>query len=191
MVLYIKNMMCIRCTMLVKMILKDMKLEYVSVDLGIVELVHPVTEVQKDKMKEILKLWDLALIEDHNEILVEKIKHLVINMIHNNVAISSIKTSYYLSQYLGYNYTYLANVFSQLMGISLRDFIISKKIEKAKTMMFEGLTVTEIAWRLNYSSVAHLSNQFTKVTGFSPSQFKKNSGKNAIPLEQICMLEAV
>jgi AraC-like DNA-binding protein len=192
MVIHIKNMVCVRCKMLVKKTLDEMELQYNKIELGAVELKHPITKPQKDILKNILKLWGLIVIEGHNEILVEKIKHGIINMIHNDATICSVKTSSYLSHYLNYNYTYLANVFSEETGVCLRDFIIAHKIEKAKEMLiYEGLTVTEIAWKLNYSSVAHLSNQFTKVTGLSPSQFKKNTGKLFIPLEEIGIMEAV
>lgn len=192
MVIHIKNMVCVRCKMLVKKILDDMELEYTLVELGVVELKQPISKPQRESLKDILKIWGLGLIEDHKVILVEKIKNSIINMIRNDDIISSLKTSHYLSHYLKYNYTYLANVFSQETGICLRDFIIAHKIEKVKEMLiYEGLTVTEVAWKLKYSSVAHLSNQFNKVTGLSPSQFKRNTGKLFIPLEQIGMLEAV
>ncbi|MEO6729866.1 MAG: AraC family transcriptional regulator [Ferruginibacter sp.] len=191
-ILHIKNMVCERCKMVVCKVLDDLELEYTKVELGLVEFKQVITPGQRDSLKKILSFWGLSITEDHNEILVEKIKHSVINMIHNDPAISSIKTSYYLSHYLNYNYTYLANVFSQETGTCLRDFIIAHKIERAKEMLvYEGLTVTEIAWKLNYSSVAHLSNQFNKITGFSPSQFKKNPGKSFIPFEQMAILEAV
>ena len=169
-----------------------MELEYTLVELGVVELKQPISKPQRESLKDILNIWGLGLIEDHKVILVEKIKNSIINMIRNDDIISSLKTSHYLSHYLKYNYTYLANVFSQETGICLRDFIIAHKIEKVKEMLiYEGLTVTEVAWKLKYSSVAHLSNQFNKVTGLSPSQFKRNTGKLFIPLEQIGMLEAV
>ena len=192
MVIRIKNMVCVRCMMLVEKILVDMELPFNKVELGLVELKQPITKPQKDILKNVLKIWGLFLVEDNKEILVEKIKNSIINMIHNDASICSVKTSRYLSHYLNYNYTYLANVFSEETGICLRNFIIAHKIEKAKEMLiYEGLTVTETAWKLNYSSVAHLSKQFTKVTGLSPSQFKKNTCRLFIPLEEIGMLEAV
>jgi AraC-like DNA-binding protein len=185
-------MVCVRCKMLVKKILDDMQLEYTKIELGVIELKQLISKSQKDSLKEILNIWGLVLIEDNKEILVEKIKNSIINMIRNDAIICSIKTSHYLSHYLNYNYTYLANVFSEETGVCLSDYIIAHKIEKAKEMLiFEGLTVSEIAWKLNYSSVSHLSNQFNKITGLRPSQFKKNTGKLFTPLEQIGMLEAV
>lgn len=178
--------------MLVKKVLAEIGLESVSIELGVVELKTPLTTEYATVLKERLASWDLEMIEDHKEILVEKIKRTVIDMIRNDANISAYKTSHYLSHYLKYNYTYLANVFSQETGICLTDYIIAHKIEMAKEMLvYEGLTVTEIAWKLNYSSVAHLSNQFNKVTGYRPSQFKKNTDKLFVPLEHIGMLEAV
>ncbi|MBC7887732.1 MAG: AraC family transcriptional regulator [Ferruginibacter sp.] len=192
MVIHIKNMVCVRCKMLVKKILDDMELPYHKIELGEVELKNPVTKPQKEILKDLLKIWGLVLIEDGKEILVAKIKSSIINMVHNDATMSPLKISHYLSHYLNYNYTYLANVFSRETGICLRDFIIAHKIERAKGLLiYEGFTVTEIAWKLNYSSVAHLSNQFNKITGLTPSQFKKNTGKPLIPLEEIGMLEAV
>lgn len=189
MIIHIKNMVCLRCKMLVKKMLDDLELQYHKVELGMVELCRPITQQERDSLKTLLKIWGLYLIEDNKEMLVEKIKNSIINMIHSDVS-SALKTSRYLSHYLNYNYTYLANVFSEETGICLRDFIIAHKIEKAKEMLvYDGLTVTEIAWKLNYCSVAHLSNQFTRITGFSPSQFKKNTGKTFIPLEEIGLLE--
>jgi AraC-like DNA-binding protein len=167
-------------------------LQYNMIELGVVELKQPLANHQKDSLRNKLKFWGLVLIEDNNEILVEKIKHSLIEMIENNAVLCSLKTSRYLSHYLNYNYTYLANVFSGVTGTCLRHFIITHKIEKAKEMLIcERLTVTEIAWKLNYSSVAHLSNQFNKITGFSPSQFKKNSIKGFIQPEKIGIMEAV
>lgn len=192
MILHIKNMVCLRCKMLVKKILDDMQLPFDSIELGAVELKHTLTPTEKEHLKDTLALWGLQLIDNNKEILVEKIKNSIIQLIRNDNNISSAKTSRYLSKYLNYNYTYLANVFSQETGVCLSDFIIAHKIEKAKEMLiYEGLTVSEIAWKLNYSSVAHLSNQFNKITGLRPSQFKKNPAHLSIPLEQIGLLEAV
>lgn len=192
MILHIKNMVCLRCKMLVKKILDDMQLPFNSIELGVVDLKHALTVSDKEKLKDTLALWGLQLIDNNKEILVEKIKNSIIQLIRNDNNISSAKTSEYLSKYLNYNYTYLANVFSQETGVCLSDFIIAHKIEKAKEMLiYEGLTVSEIAWKLNYSSVAHLSNQFNKITGLRPTQFKKNSVKISVPLEQIGLLVAV
>ncbi|MEP7319882.1 MAG: AraC family transcriptional regulator [Panacibacter sp.] len=188
--IYIKNMVCIRCNMLVRKILDDMSVEYWKVDLGLAELKQPINRQQKELLKTTLQIWGLELLEDSKEVLIEKIKNSVIKMIRDDNAVSPVKTSHYLSRYLHYNYTYLANIFSQETGICLSDYIIAHKIEKAKEMlMYENLTVSEIAWKLNYSSVAHLSNQFVKVTGVRPSQFKKSRQSLLTPLEHVGMME--
>lgn len=191
-VLYLKNIDGIGYRLQAKKILDKMGIAYVNIDLRSIELLEPLSANQLQNLKDILKVCGVEIMEDHKEILVEKIKSSVIEMVKDNSCISALKTSYYLSKYLKYNYTYLANVFSQFTGICLTDFIIAQKIEKAKEMLvYEELSVTEIAWKLNYSSVAHLSNQFTKVTGLRPSQFKKIN-RNALNIfEQNSMLEAV
>ena len=169
-----------------------MQLVCTNIELGIVELKQPLTPIEKERLKDTLALWGLQLMDNNREILVEKIKNSIIQLIRNDNNISSAKTSQYLSKYLNYNYTYLANVFSQETGVCLSDFIIAHKIEKAKEMLlYEGLTVSEIAWKLNYSSVAHLSNQFNKITGLRPTQFKKNSTRLSVPLEEIGLSVAV
>lgn len=188
--IYIKYMVCVRCKMLVKKVLDDLGIGYSKVELGVAELKKPLSTLQKSQLKASLHVWGLELLEDNKGILVEKIKSSIINMIHNDATICSIKTSHYLSHYLNYNYTYLANVFSQHTGICLSDYIIAHKIEKAKEMLlYDNLTVSEIAWKLNYSSVAHLSNQFAKVTGVRPSQFRKSTKKLFTPLEQVGIME--
>ncbi|MEO6546774.1 MAG: AraC family transcriptional regulator [Ferruginibacter sp.] len=192
MVLYIKNMVCVRCKILVEKILNDLGFAYNNVSIGFVELTETMLNDQKEAFKNVLQNWGLELMEVNNEILVEKIRTMVMKMISDDAGISPLKTSYYLSRYLNYNYTYLANVFSQETGTCLRDFIIAQKIEKAKELLINNaLTISEIAWKLNYSSVAHLSNQFHKVTGLRPSRFKKDNGKYVIALNQIGLLEAV
>lgn len=192
MTINIKNMVCVRCKMLVKKILEDMDLEYYKVELGVVDLKYPITKYQKELLNSELNTWGLELIDGNKEILVEKIKRCIIKMVHEDSTLCTLKISHYLSNYLNYNYTYLANIFSQETGICLRDFIIAHKVEKIKEMLItEGLTVTEIAWKMNYSSVSHLSSQFTKVTGLSPSKFKKNLDVRLIPLENVGLLEAV
>lgn len=190
MILYIKDMVCVRCIMLVKKILDDVGIRYIKVELGQVALAQLVTIEQKQQFKEQLKNWQLDLLEDNKQVLVEKIKCSIINLIYNESEQSSLKTSYYLSSYLNYNYSYLANVFSQETGIWLSDYIISLKIDKAKELLInETLTISEIAWKLNYSSVAHLSNQFTKITGLRPSQFKKKMHKVFIPTGKLIPME--
>lgn len=192
MIINIKNMVCLRCVMLVKKILEDMQVKFHQVNLGEADLLLPLTKYQKEQLAITLNNWGLELIDGNKDILVDKIKRSVIKMVHEDSMLSTLKISHYLSQNLNYNYTYIANVFSQETGICLRDFIIAHKVEKIKEMLImEDLSVTEIAWKLNYSSVSHLSNQFSKVTGVSPSKFKKESNVRLIPLENVGMLQAV
>ena len=183
-------MVCIRCEMLVRKILDDIDVKYWKVYLGVAELKHALNDEQKQKLKDTLAIWGLELMEHGKGILVEKIKSTVITMLENQEVAGSLKTSCYLSRHLHYNYAYLANVFSQETGTCLSDYIIAIKVEKAKEMLtYEDLTISEIAWKLRYSSVAHLSNQFAKVTGLRPSQFKKSSRKLFTQLEPVGMME--
>ena len=173
--IYIKNMVCIRCKMIVKKILDELELPFIKIELGFVELRNILSIEEKKKLNLLLMPWSLYLMNDPKEILTEKIKNCVTQMVLDNMIVSSIKTSYYLSKILNYNYTYLANVFYQVTGQYLSDFIVFNKIEKVKEMLtYDNLNISEIAWKMNYSSVSHLSNQFVKVTGIRPSQFKKN-----------------
>lgn len=192
MTINIKNMVCLRCVMLVKKILDDIEISYRQVTLGEADLNYPLTKIQKEQLAFTLNQWGLELIDGNKDILVDKIKRSVIKMVHEESMLSTLKISHYLSNNLNYNYTYIANIFSHETGICLREFIIAHKVEKIKEMLImEGLSVTEIAWKLNYSSVSHLSNQFTKVTGLSPSKFKKGNNVRLIPLENVGMLQAV
>jgi len=178
--------------MIVKKILDEMKMRYSNVELGTVELKQLISNDQKVMLQCKLKAWHLELIEDDRKILVDKIKSCIIKRIRDEDESSSKKISQYLSNYLNCNYANLSCIFSQETGITLRDFVIAYKIEQVKKMLLnEGLSLSEIAWKLNYSSVAHLSNQFNKVTGLRPSEFKKTTPRNFIPREKIGLLKAV
>jgi AraC-like DNA-binding protein len=178
--------------MVVKKVLEDMGLVYNKVEIGQIDLKYPLTKFQRESLNIRLNNWDLSLIDSNNDILVEKIKAGIMDMIHNDSSMSPMKISHYLSQCLNHNYTYLSNVFSQETGICLRDYIIAHKVEKIKNLLiFDELTISEIAWKLKYSSVAHLSNQFSRVTGLSPSKFKKNPTIPLIPREKVGLMSAV
>jgi len=126
------------------------------------------------------------LMDDKKAVLVEKVKNVVVEMVHHSD--EQIKTNFsdYLSEKLDYDYTYLANLFSEVQGITIEHFLISHKIERIKEyIIYDELNITEIAWKMNYSSVAHLSNQFKKMTGLSPSQFKRLTEKRRTPIEDI------
>ena len=178
--------------MIVKKILDELNLPHTKIELGIVELKNIISSEEKKKLNVSLLPWSLYLINDPKEILIEKIKNCVTQMVQDNMIVSSIKTSYYLSKNLNYNYTYLANVFYQVTGQYLSDYIVFNKIEKVKELLtYDNLNISEIAWKMNYSSVSHLSNQFVKVTGIRPSQFKKNAEISFISLNNIEQLLAV
>lgn len=177
-----------RCKALVQEELKNLGLqsEYVVVDLGIVEIHKDITDIQLDQLKENLSKAGLELLDDSKSKLIDKIKTLITDMIYDTEEQPKVNYSVYISEKLGYNYNYLANIFSEVKGITIQQFIIIHKIEKAKELLFyEELSLTDIAHRLHYSSVAHLSAQFKKVTGLSPSFYKKIKDKRESVLENL------
>jgi AraC-like DNA-binding protein len=184
--IYIKYMVSLRCKMMVKAELKKLGLHYVIVDLGMVELLEDMTEEQRIQLKKNLQRSGLELLDDHQAILVEKIKGVITEMIHYSDEIPKVNYSEYISEKLNYDYTYLANTFSEVKGITIQQFIINNKIERVKELLlYDELNLTEIAYRMHYSSVAHLSNQFKKVTGLTPSFFKKVGKKRKSNLENL------
>jgi AraC-like DNA-binding protein len=175
-----------RCKMLVKAELIKLGLHYVVVDLGIVEIHEDITAEQQRKLKFELQKSGLELLDDKRAILIDKIKNVIIEMIHYADELPDEKYSVYISKKLGLDYTYLASTFSEVKGITIQHFIIMHKIEKAKELLlYDELNLTEISYKLNYSSVAHLSNQFKKVTGFSPSYYKELKQKRVTTLENL------
>lgn len=186
MILYIKYMVSLRCKMMVKKELEKLGLHYIFVDLGMVEIKEDISEEQREKFRENLEKSGLELLDDKKSILIEKIKNMVVEMIHHTDEPLEINYSEYLSKNSGYNYTYLANTFSEVKGITIQQFIIIHKIEKVKELiLYDELNLTEISLKLHYSSVAHLSNQFKKVTGLSPSFYKQLKQKRRLNLENV------
>lgn len=179
-------MVSLRCKMLVKQELKNLGLHYVFVDLGVVEILEDITQEKRDLLKENLLKSGLELLDDKKNILIEKIKAVIIEMIHYSEELPKVNYSDYISEKLGYDYTYLANTFSEVQGITIQQYIILHKIEKVKELiLYDELTFSEISYRLHYSSAAHLSNQFKKVTGLTPSYFKKMKKKRIRNLENL------
>lgn len=179
-------MVSTRCKMAVKEALKELGLHFIVVDLGEVEIMETITPEQKEALKIALQTSGLELMDDKKAVLIEKIKTVIIEMVHHSDELPKTNFSDYLSSKLNHTYTYLANLFSEVQGSTIEHFIIAHKIERIKELMNYGeLNITEIAWKMNYSSVAHLSNQFKKVTGLSPSQFKQLKDRKRIPLEEI------
>jgi len=171
--LFIKNMISERCKILVQEELNNLGMYDVSVKTGEASINGKLTLQQYDEFKYRLSTYGLQLVEDKKAILVERIKSVIIQMIHYSEETPKTKYSCYLSSMLNHDYTYMANLFSELEGITIEQYIIANKIERVKELiLYEELTLTEIAYRLHYSSVAHLSNQFKKITGLTPSLFK-------------------
>ena len=184
--LYIKYMVSIRCKMIVKSELKKLGLQYIMVDLGLVELMEDITPEQHDQLKANLLRSGLELLDDRRAILIERIKNVIIEMIHYADELPKVNYSDYISEKLKHDYTYLSNMFSEVKGITIQHFIILHKIEKAKELLlYDELNLTEISYRLHYSSVAHLSNQFKKITGLSPSYYKQLKQKRQDNLENL------
>jgi AraC-like DNA-binding protein len=179
-------MVSLRCKMMVKEELDKLGVDYVALDLGMVELARGLSEEQRHQFRENLLRSGLELLDDKKSILIERIKNLIIEMVHYSDEVPKINFSDYLSQKLDYDYTYLSNIFSEVKGITIQQFIIINKIERVKELLlYNELNLTEIAYKLQYSSVSHLSNQFKKVTGLSPSFFRKLKQKRNENLENI------
>jgi AraC-like DNA-binding protein len=177
-----------RCKMVVKEELKKMGLHFIVVELGEVEIMEKISPEEREQLKTALLASGLELMDDRRSVLIERIKNVIINMVHHSEEEIRVNFSHYLSEKLSHDYTYLANLFSEVQGTTIEQFIIAHKIERIKELIIYGeLNITEIAWKMNYSSVAHLSNQFKKMTGLTPSHFKQLKDKRRSPIEEIGM----
>ncbi|MDD3945576.1 MAG: helix-turn-helix domain-containing protein [Bacteroidales bacterium] len=179
-------MVSLRCKMVVKEELKKLGLHFIVVDLGEVEVMEDLTQNQHEILKEALLKSGLELMDDKRSVLIEKIKNVIVEMVHYADELPKINYSDYISEKLHYDYTYLSNLFSEVKGVTIQQFIILHKIERVKELLlYEELTLTEISYQMQYSSIAHLSNQFKKITGMTPSQFKLLKYKHRKPIEDI------
>lgn len=186
MFLYVKYMVSLRCKMVVKQELQLLGLHCANVDLGTIEIIETITQVQLEQLRQNLKKFGLELLDNQRNILIAQIKAVIIEMIHYSDEVPKSNASDYISEKLGYDYTYLANTFSEVKGITIQQFIILNKIERVKELLlYDELNLTEISYKLHYSSVAHLSNQFKKVTGLTPSYYKKLKKKRFENLEDL------
>jgi AraC-like DNA-binding protein len=175
-----------RCKTAVKEVLKKHCLHYIVVDLGEVDIMENISTEIRELLKADLLNSGLELMDDKRAVLIEKIKNAVIEMVHHSDEQIKVNFSDFLSTKLNHDYTYLANLFSEVQGTTIEHFIIAHKIERIKELIIYGeLNITEIAWKMNYSSVAHLSNQFKKVTGLTPTHFKQLKDKRRSPIEEI------
>lgn len=179
-------MVCIRCKMVVKDELTKLGLKYTSVELGEADIEERISPVQLEQFREGLLKYGLELMDDKKSVLIQKIKTVIIELVHHSEEPLAINLSDYLSQKLNYDYTYLANLFSEVQGITIEKFFISHKIERVKELLvYNELTLTEIAYKMHYSSVAHLCTQFKKTTGLTPSHFKALKHKRRSMLEDL------
>lgn len=184
--LYIKYMVSLRCKLMVKEELSRLGIKYVVVDLGVVEILENILPEQRELLKINLLKSGLVLLDDKKSILIERIQNVIIEMIHYAEELPKVNYSEYISEQIGYDYTYLSNMFAEVKGITLQNYIIIHRIEKVKELLlYDELTLTEISCRLQYSSVSHLSNQFKKITGLTPSFYKHMKKKRKVNLENL------
>jgi AraC-like DNA-binding protein len=168
-----------RCKTVVQEELTKLGLHYTVVELGEADIVEDISAEQHEQIKSALLKSGLVLLDDKKSILIQKIKNCILELVHHSEEPLIIKLSEHLSQQLDRDYTYLANLFSEVQGVTIEKFYISHKIERVKELLvYKELTLTEIAYKLHYSSVAHLSNQFKKVTGLTPSRFEQVGNKS-------------
>ena len=180
-----------RCKMMVREELKNLGLHFI-VDMGVVDIMEDITMEQREQIRNALLKSGLELMDDKRAMLIEQIKKVIIEMVHYTDDLPKVNFSDFLSEKLNYDYTYLANLFSEVEGTTIERFIISHKIERVKELIiYDELNLTEIAWNMHYSSVAHLSNQFKKITGLTPSHFKNLKNKRRIPIEEIGNLKSI
>lgn len=187
--LCIKNMVSMRCKLVVKSVLQRLGMNFSHLELGKVEITGHLPQITRDGLKAELLQYGLELLDDERAILVERIKNVIVEMIHYSDELPTVKFSVYLREKFdnAFSYTYLSNLFTEVQGTTIKHYIIIHKIERAKEMLVYNneLTLSEIAWQLHYSSVAHLSNQFRKVTGLTPSHFKNMKHKRLTALEDL------
>lgn len=181
-------MVSLCCKTLVQAILDEYDIPYKSIELGEIELKSAISDEKRAELKRALLKSGHELMDDRKAVMIEKIKGAVISMIRepNEELILKVKHSDYLSKKLDYDYTYMANLFSEVTGVTIEHFIIAHKIERVKELLlYDELNLTQIAESLNYSSVSHLSSQFKKVTGLTPTFYKQLKNKKRTILEDV------
>lgn len=184
--LYIKNMVCGRCKMVVKSELEKIGLHLISVDLGEVEITDEFQGHQRQDIHSALQKFGFALLDDKKSIVIERIKNLIVDLVQNKNNFLKTNLSDYLSRELLHDYTYITNLFTQVEGATIEKYFIAQKIERVKELLvYDELTLSEISYQLNYSSVSHLSKQFKKVTGLTPSHYKQLKEQKRNPLEEL------
>ena len=176
--IYIKNMVSNRCKMIVKSEFEEFGLHFIIKDLGEVEIMESITPEQLDLLNSNLEKSGLGILDDKKRVLIEKVKNIIVELVYYSIEQPKTNLSDYLSEKLKYDYTYLANIFSENQGTTIEHFYLNHKIERVKELLvYDEISLTEIAYKLHYSSVAHLSNQFKKMTGLTPSNYKNLRNK--------------
>jgi AraC-like DNA-binding protein len=184
--LYIKNMVCNRCVLVVRSEMEKMGFDVKDVILGEVSVIGELSKEQKEKVGEALIPLGFEVIDDKKSRIIEKIKNFIIDLVHHRDGLLKANLSDLLSAELAHDYSYLSNLFSEVEGTTIEKYFIAQKIEKVKELLvYDELSLSEIAYRLNYSSVAYLSNQFKKVTGLTPSHFKQIKEIKRKPLDEV------
>jgi AraC-like DNA-binding protein len=184
--IYIKNMVCNRCIMVVKNELDKLGIQSLHIALGEVVLSKDLTETVKQNLNIHLKTLGFELIDDKKSRVIEQIKSYIIEIIHQNNGELKSNLSDYLSDMLNHDYTYLSNLFSEVEGTTIEKYFIAQKIEKVKELLvYDELSLSEIAFQMNYSSIGYLSNQFKKVTGLTPTHFKNIKENKRKPLDEV------
>jgi YesN/AraC family two-component response regulator len=186
MTLYIKNMVCSRCLLAVQGILQELSIRYTSMRLGEVVLAHEISAEQLKVFAEKIAAIGFQLIDDKKSQVIEKIKNEVVTLVHHSTHQLKTNLSDHLAAQLNYDYHYLSNLFSEVEGTTIEKYYIAQKIERVKEfLVYNEFSLSEIAFQMGYSSVAHLSSQFKKVTGLTPSHFKQIGAEKRKPLDQI------
>nr|WKN35934.1 helix-turn-helix domain-containing protein [Tunicatimonas sp. TK19036] len=184
--LHVKNMVCPRCITAVKQIVDRLAIPYTNLELGEIEVEIPLDDETEKQLNEALEEIGFSLIDDRKSRLIEQMKNLIIQKIHHSKDVINIKWAEYIGDQLNYDYKYLGMLFSSVESITLDQYIIRQKVERVKELMiYDELTLSQIAFQLGYSSAAHLSSQFKKITGMTPSQFKSTMGLKRKTLDNI------
>lgn len=179
-------MVCNRCKMVVRAELEKLGLHPLTVELGEVDIAEELNDSKRREIHTALQPFGFALLDDKKSVIIERIKNLIVDLVQNKNNQLKTNLSDYLSGKLHHDYTYISNLFTQVEGTTIEQYFIAQKIERVKELLvYDELSLSEIAFQLNYSSVAHLSAQFKKVTGFTPSHFKQLKDKKRNPLEEL------
>lgn len=185
-VIFIKNMVCNRCILVISQILKKLNYTPLKIELGKAIVQEPLESGDREAIRHALEEYGFELIDDKRLHLIEKIRTAVIELVHYEDNLSKLKLSGYLKEKCHHDYSFLSKLFSEVNGISIEKYYIAQKVERVKELLaYDELSISEIASRLQYSSVAHLSSQFRTTTGMSPSEFKRLKNHNRKPLDQV------